>query len=182
MAWLPNALTILRLALAPVIFLCIVRLQYDVALVLLVVAGGSDWLDGVLARRFAWHSRLGSLLDPVADKLLFLALFVGLVLVELMPVWLAALAIGRDIVIIGGATLYNFTVERLTGSATWLGKLNTLIQGCYAFALLAVEAAGREAPQLIRGLSLLLLASIVVSGTHYVVAWGARARQRRHHD
>ncbi|MEO1036439.1 MAG: CDP-alcohol phosphatidyltransferase family protein [Pseudomonadota bacterium] len=182
MAWLPNALTVMRLALTPLIYFAIVRLELGVALALLVVAGFSDWLDGVLARRYGWQSRLGSLLDPIADKLLFVAVFVGLVLVELMPFWLAALAIGRDLIIVVGATVYNFAVEQLTGSATLVSKLNTLVQGVYAFALLGTAALGREAPMLIRGLSALLVLTIVASGVHYVVAWTLKARQGIDHE
>ncbi|MEM1263298.1 MAG: CDP-alcohol phosphatidyltransferase family protein [Pseudomonadota bacterium] len=182
MAWIPNALTVLRLCLTPVIYLTIAKHEFGLALALVVFAGFSDWLDGVLARRFNWHSRLGSLLDPIADKLLFLAVFVGLTLAELMPLWLAVLAIARDVVIVVGATAYNFAVERLTGSATLLSKFNTLVQGVYACVLLALAATGRDAVWLVRLLSVALLVTIIASGVHYVIAWSAKAREGAQHE
>ncbi|MEM8983166.1 MAG: CDP-alcohol phosphatidyltransferase family protein [Pseudomonadota bacterium] len=177
MAWIPNALTVLRLCLTPVIYLTIARYEFGFALALVMIAGFSDWLDGVLARRFNWHSRLGSLLDPIADKLLFLAVFIGLTLTDLMPLWLAVLAIARDVVIVVGATAYNFTVERLTGSATLLSKFNTLMQGVYACVLLGLAATGRDAEWLVKWLSAALLVTIVASGVHYVIAWSRKARE-----
>ncbi len=176
MHWLPNTLTVLRLFLAPFIYFCIVRQEYTTALAVFFFAGFSDWLDGQLARRFDWHSRLGSLLDPVADKLLFLAAFLGLVFAGLMPLWLALLAIGRDIVIVIGATIYNFTIERLEGSASFISKLNTLVQGLYVLAILALAAFGSSAGLPATILSLVLCATIVASGLHYVWVWSAKAR------
>ena len=182
MAWLPNALTVLRLALTPAIFIAIVQGRWWLALGLLVVAGGSDWLDGVLARRFGWQTRLGSLLDPVADKLLFLAVFLALVGAGLMPLWLAGLAIARDAIIVAGATFYNFHVEKLTGSATWLGKFNTLVQGAYACTVLAQEALDRDAPLFIAAITLILVMSIVASGAHYIAIGLGRVRRRKNDD
>lgn len=182
MAWLPNALTVLRLALTPAIFVAIVQGRWWLALALLVIAGGSDWLDGVLARRFGWQTRLGSLLDPVADKLLFLAVFVALVGAGLMPLWLAGLAIARDAIIVAGATFYNYQVEKLTGNATWLGKFNTLVQGAYACTVLAQKALDRDVPLLVATITLILVLSIFISGAHYVAIGLGRARRRNNND
>jgi cardiolipin synthase len=98
--WIPNAISILRILLILPILELILRGQYNVALLLFVIAGFSDGVDGYLAVRFNWQSRLGGLLDPVADKLLVAGMFITLAYTGLIPVWLAAIVIGRDVIIV----------------------------------------------------------------------------------
>ncbi len=100
----PNALSVLRLLGVPVFFWLLLGLHADVAaLILLAVSGATDWADGVLARRWNQTSRLGALLDPAADRLYILATLVGLTLRDIIPAWLAAVIIGRDLLL--GLTL-----------------------------------------------------------------------------
>ncbi len=174
---MPNALTIARIALTPAIAVAILGGYYTLALVLFFVAGCSDLADGVLARRYGWRTRLGSLLDPVADKLLFLAVFLSLAVVHRVPLWLALLVIGRDAVIVAGATAYNFLVGRLDGAASWLGKANTAVLGLYVLAVLGNAGTGLPGPAAERALTIAVVASVVASGLHYVVNWSRRARR-----
>ena len=96
----PNLLSVLRLAGVPLFLWLLLGPQADVAaVVVLAVASFTDWLDGVLARRLGQYSRLGELLDPAADRLYILAALIGLVLRNIIPWWLAALLIGRDLVL-----------------------------------------------------------------------------------
>jgi cardiolipin synthase len=96
----PNLLSALRLAGVPLFLWLLLGPQADVAaLVVIAVASFTDWLDGVLARRLGQYSRLGELLDPAADRLYILAALIGLVLRDIIPWWLAALLIGRDLVL-----------------------------------------------------------------------------------
>ena len=96
----PNLLSALRLAGVPLFLWLLLGPQADVAALLVVaVASFTDWLDGVLARRLGQYSRLGELLDPAADRLYILAALVGLVLRDIIPWWLAALLVGRDLVL-----------------------------------------------------------------------------------
>jgi len=111
--WLPNAISIARIILVVPILVFIVEGNYGLALILFLIAGFSDGVDGYLAKRFDWHTRIGALLDPIADKLLVGGTFLTMFFVGLVPVWLATLVILRDVVIIGGATAYNFLVRRL---------------------------------------------------------------------
>jgi cardiolipin synthase (CMP-forming) len=97
---LPNVLSFLRLAGAPLVLWLIVGPQADGLAVLVLALGGfTDWLDGYLAR--AWHqtSRIGQMLDPIADRLYILAVLVGLALREIVPWWLVVIVVGRDVFI-----------------------------------------------------------------------------------
>ena len=100
-AWtLPNVLSFLRLAGAPVVLWLIIGPQADGLAVLVLALGGfTDWLDGYLAR--AWHqtSRIGQMLDPIADRLYILAVLIGLALREIVPWWLVVIVVGRDVFI-----------------------------------------------------------------------------------
>ncbi len=108
---LPNLLTASRIVLVPPGVAAVLAARWDLALAVLFLAGASDALDGFLAKRFDWRSQLGALLDPVADKLLFAGMFVGIALVGLLPRWLVATIIGRDVVIVSGAIAYRVFVD-----------------------------------------------------------------------
>ena len=132
LSWLPNAISLVRVALVAPILALLLNGRHDIALLLFFVAGFSDGLDGYLAKRFDWHSRTGALLDPIADKLLVAGTFVTLSITGDLPVWLAAIVVLRDVVIVGGAMAYNFLVRPVEGEPTRISKLNT------AFELLLV--------------------------------------------
>ena len=126
--WLPNAISIMRIALVAPILILILNGSFGWALALFWLAGFSDGVDGYLAKRFSWHTRLGALLDPVADKLLVAGLFITLAYTGDIPVWLAATVILRDVVIVAGAMAYNFLVRPVQGEPTRVSKLNTALQ------------------------------------------------------
>lgn len=177
LSWLPNAISIMRIALIAPILLLIARGEYGWALAVFVVAGFSDGLDGYLAVRFNWQSRLGGLLDPAADKLLMTGLFVTLAWIELIPVWLAVIVILRDVVIAGGAVAYSFIVKPVQGEPTRISKLNTALQ--MLFVLFVLSRAGFEWPEeiTITILGTAILVTVVISGVDYVLAWSRRARK-----
>lgn len=167
---LPNALTLLRLALVPPIAVLILLGHTWPALALFVVAGFSDALDGLLARRFGWQSRLGIVLDPIADKLLLTVVFVCLAIVGLIPVWLTVVVIVRDVLIVLGAL-----GQRVAGSEPprpiLIGKLNTLVLlGLVALTLLPWQSDAARAAGL-QGLYVLALASVALSGMAYLLAF-----------
>lgn len=174
--WLPNAISLLRILLVAPILLFILDGRFDAALALFFIAGFSDGIDGYLAKRFDWHSRLGGLLDPVADKLLVAGTFITLAYTQLIPVWLAAIVILRDVVIVGGATAYNFMVRPVQGEPTKISKLNTALQ--LLFLLFVLSRAAFEWPDRISitvlGASILI--TVVISGVDYVLSWSKRAR------
>lgn len=95
----PNALRVLRLLGVPV-FLLLVLNEYDgIAVLVLMVSGFTDWLDGTIARRWNQMSRVGQLLDPMADRLYILATLVGLTVRDIVPVWLTVVLVGRDVLL-----------------------------------------------------------------------------------
>ena len=175
---IPNVLTVLRILLTvPVTWLLLSR-QYSSALLLFAVAGISDGLDGYLAKRYGWESRLGSLLDPIADKLLLVLSFLALGWVELIPLWLVALVIVRDLVIVSGAVYYHFQVEPLEAAPSLLSKLNTLVQ-ILLVILVVCDAGPLPLPDvLVDGLMWTVLATTLASGVSYVVVWTRRAKRR----
>jgi len=100
---LPNIISILRIVLVLPVVWALLNNYFLWALVLFTIAGISDALDGFLAKHFHWESRLGSILDPLADKLLLIASFASLTWLGLIPVWLFWMALGRDfLIVIGG--------------------------------------------------------------------------------
>jgi cardiolipin synthase len=97
---IPNVLSFVRLALVPVFLLFLLDGQDIAALVTLAVSGFTDFLDGFLARRLNQVTRLGQLLDPAADRLYILAAVLGLVMRELIPLWLVIAILARDVLLL----------------------------------------------------------------------------------
>ncbi|MEM6511881.1 MAG: CDP-alcohol phosphatidyltransferase family protein [Pseudomonadota bacterium] len=176
--WIPNAISIARILLIIPVLELILRQQYDIALLLFVIAGLSDGLDGYLAVKFNWVSRFGALLDPVADKLLMAGMFLTLSHLELVPLWLAAVVIGRDIVIIAGAMAYNFIVGPVPGEPTLVSKLNTALELFFLFFVLTRAAYGWPDGIVITVLGASILITVVISGTDYVLSWSRKAREQ----
>ena len=176
LSWLPNAISLLRIALVAPTLALILDGEYGWALALFFVAGFSDGLDGYLAVRFDWRTRLGGLLDPAADKLLITGLFVTLAWTGDIPVWLAAIVILRDAVIVAGAIAYHFVVRPVPGEPTRISKLNTALQ--MLFVLFVLSRAGFAWPDeiAITILGAAILVTVVVSGVDYVVSWSRRAQ------
>ncbi|MDQ1744176.1 MAG: hypothetical protein QOE23_2515 [Pseudonocardiales bacterium] len=133
----PNLLSFSRLLGVPLFLWLLLGPHADGwALVILMLSGITDWADGVLARKLDQQSRLGALLDPVADRLYILATLVGLVLRHVIPLWLAVLIIGRDLAL--AATLPALRRRGLTGLPVhYLGKAATF-NLLYAFPLLLI--------------------------------------------
>lgn len=167
----------MRIALVAPILMLILNGSFGWALALFWLAGFSDGVDGYLAKKFNWHTRLGALLDPVADKLLVAGLFITLAYTGDIPVWLATAVILRDVVIIAGATAYNFLVQPLQGEPTRVSKLNTALQ--LLFLLFVISRAGFGWPEeiSITVLGASVLITVVISGIDYVWSWSRRARR-----
>lgn len=174
---IPNAITVLRLLLVPPVVALILAGDQAAALVLFLVAGVSDGVDGFLARHFHWRSRMGALLDPLADKLLLLGTFVALTLEGLLPVWLLAAAVLRDALIMGGAASYRMLVGRVEAEPLIISKLNTLLQILLAVLSLLPWESPEAAREGLLGLQILTLVTIVASGGAYVLGWSRRAAE-----
>src|SRR3989338_7947065 len=124
----PNQLTLLRLVFIPFVILSIVVGQYGTAFVLVLIAGVSDVLDGVLARRLGQQTTLGTYLDPIADKLLLSSSFVVLGMAGQIPLWLVILVLSRDVIILSTVLVMILTTPLRTFPPSLYGKANTVAQ------------------------------------------------------
>ena len=172
---LPNAITLLRLGLVPVMAYYAATGAFAIALPVFLIAALSDLADGYLARRFKLVSKLGALLDPIADKLNMFVATVVLAWQDLIPIWLAAAIIGRDVVIVVGAVAYRLARGRLAIKPTQLSKANTFIEFAVLLLVMATAAGWIDAGAWLRILFAIVFVTVVVSGTQYVWIWGRKA-------
>jgi len=176
---IPNLLCIMRMVLTIPVVWAILEGSYLVALVLFLVAGLTDGLDGFLAKRFSWQSRLGGLLDPAADKLLLVASFISLWLVGYVPGWLLVAVVARDLAIVIGAGLYQWRVGNFVAEPSILSKLNSVLQLLYVLLTLSWLVFGLPGREVTVGLGWIVLATTIVSGFDYIIRWTARARTEK---
>jgi cardiolipin synthase (CMP-forming) len=172
---LPNIICLVRIALIWPILAALRTRNYDSAMLLFALAAVSDGLDGYLAKRFRWTSELGKALDPLADKLLLVTVFVYSTWLGLVPQWLTAAAVARDALIVFGALTYRLWFGPLHGRPTWQSKLNTGLQLVYLFCVMANRAFTVPPPEVLQALAVLTLATTVLSGAGYVVTFTRRA-------
>ena len=168
---LPNLITISRIALAPVLILLLKDQEYAASLAVFVIAGVSDGLDGFIAKRFHFESRLGSILDPLADKTLLVSSYVMLTLLNHLPFWLMLTVAFRDLLIIGGYLVYTSLVGPVQMRPSWLSKFNTVMQIALVMLILAQQALHLVYPPLVEALIYAVLLTTVASGLHYLWVW-----------
>lgn len=173
--FIPNALCILRtLLLAPVIWL-LVHHDFRQTLWVFAAAAVTDGLDGFIAKRCGWTSELGKILDPLADKILLVGVFITLAAMGLVPLWLAVAAVGRDVVITAGAIMYNWLYGYPNGQPTLVSKLNTLCQLVFLLLIVAAHAVGHIPEKTLLVLGALVFVTTVVSGIDYVITYSRKA-------
>ena len=171
----PNLICVLRMALAVPIVWMLAEARYEPTLVLFLVAALSDGLDGYLAKSFDWESEFGRVLDPLADKLLLVSVFITLAWLGLVPVWLAAVAVARDVVIGVGAWVYKASFGPLEGRPTMPSKLNTVVQILFVIAVVGRAAYPAVAEWPVTVLGALVLVTTVVSGIDYTATYLRRS-------
>jgi cardiolipin synthase len=179
---LANWLTIARILLVPVLVICLVYNRALLALSTFIVAGVTDMMDGYIARTRGSKTRLGAFLDPLADKLLLTASFVTLTykFPKVLPFWLTAIVLSRDLLLILVAMLIMLTGGQLNPTPTWLGKTSTVAQMLTVGVALFVVGGGHD---LVVARKTLIIAAAVLtigSGIQYLlvapryVDWGVR--------
>jgi len=171
---IPNLITLLRILLVAPVVRLMLEGDFTWALLWFAVAGVSDGVDGFLAKHYGWQSRLGSYLDPLADKLLLVSCFVAASYLGLLPVWLSTLVVARDLVIVAGATAYYLLAHPFEGDPHWLSKVNTFLQLVLILAVLLQQVWPRLEPVWQPLLVILVSASTAGSGLWYVWTWGRR--------
>jgi cardiolipin synthase (CMP-forming) len=161
-----NFFTLLRLVLAPFVAIDIVHGRWGRAIIVLFAAGFTDVIDGFLARHFGQPTRVGAYFDPIADKILLVAIYLALGASRAIPLWMVALVFGRDLLILGMAGYgLAFTSIRKFPPSVW-GKISTFFQ----IAAALVVMGDRDAiPAPVRLALALMVAATAWSGGHY--AW-----------
>jgi cardiolipin synthase len=140
-----------------------------------LLAGASDGLDGFLAKRFGWTTYLGSILDPLADKLLLMGTILVLGWQDNLPTWLVLLVILRDVVIVSGALSYHYLIESFEATPLLISKLNTCVQILLVLAILFDKGVIALPELVLTGLIGGVALTTVSSGGVYVWEWGRRA-------
>ena len=177
MSYIPNAICILRIILVIPIIDFLWDKQYENALGLIAIAGISDFLDGFLAKRNNWRSNLGAALDPAADKILLVSLFVTLYLMGLVPFWLMATVLLRDFMILFGLALYYYFIEKPSPNPSFISKLNTFLQIFFVLFVMAGQALTPSFDLLIQFTGSLVFLASILSGLDYWISWSIRAKK-----
>jgi cardiolipin synthase len=172
---LPNLISLFRLALIWPVAVGLRTGDYRLALLCFVAAGLSDGLDGFLAKRFHWTSELGKVLDPAADKLLLMTVFVECAWLGLTPWWLTAAAVARDLMIGMGAVVFRLWFGPLHGRPTLISKTNTGAQLLYLTSVMVNAPTGLPPRSLMDVLAVLAFVTTVLSGADYVITFTRRA-------
>lgn len=173
---LPNLICVARIALVVPIAIAVYDGDYRLTLLLFAVAAFSDALDGFLAKRFGWITELGKFLDPLADKLLLVTVFIMLAVVGLTPISLCVLVVARDVVIGAGAWAFQLLFGPLNGRPTAVSKLNTGVQLVYVLATVAAAGFEQLPPEGVLALGAAVMVTTSVSGIDYVTTYIRRAR------
>lgn len=170
---LANQLTILRIVLIPAFVLLVVYGYLGAALLVFMIAGLTDLLDGLIARAAGQRTSLGAWLDPMADKLLLVTTFVvltlpGIPLVNHLPLWLTVLVISRDVVIVGVVAIVNLAIGPRTFRPSWLGKATTATFILTSVAVMYFNYRGETSIVVDLGIWLSLALTLVSSGDYVV--------------
>jgi cardiolipin synthase len=175
MRHLPNIICLVRIALIVPLLQAMVAGEQALILVLFSIAAVSDALDGYLAKRFQWTSDLGRILDPMADKLLLMSVFITAAWLDIAPWWVATVAVARDLVIGFGAIIFRLWFGRLRGRPTVISKINTGMQILYLLAVILASAIHMPPREVLDALAVVMVVTTVASGTDYVLRFMRRA-------
>ena len=172
---IPNIISILRIMLTVPVVVLMLREQFGAALLLFAIAGASDGLDGFLAKHYGWESRLGSILDPVADKLLLVSSFLTLGWLGIIPFYLVVVVLARDLAIFAGALAFHWLIGTYEMVPTIVSKINTFFQIVLVVAIVFSLSLFGLPGWLIHSLIYIVLITTVLSGIDYIWTWGRTA-------
>lgn len=168
---LPNIITLGRILLVPVTIWLIVAGQFGFAFLVFLVAGVGDGIDGYIARRYGMKTQLGAYLDPLADKILLVSIYISLGFLQHMPAWLVILVASRDVLIVGAVILSWIMGKPLKMEPLMVSKANTVAQIAFAGGQLAVLAWMTDATWFLDIGSAVVAAFTVASTALYMRAW-----------
>jgi len=164
---IPNVITVIRILLTPLFVIFLQSGRYLYALLIFVAAAVSDGLDGFLARYFDQRTELGAYLDPLADKLLLIAAFIGMAVLQFIPAWLAIIVISRDVLILMGIGVFTITQTEFEINPSLWSKMTTFTQ-LFTICLVLLSLM-ISIPNGIK-LTLFYLTAVItiISGGHYL--------------
>jgi cardiolipin synthase len=168
---LPNLITIARILIVPLTIWLIVSGEYAFAFLAFLAAGISDAVDGFIAKRFDLRTELGAYLDPLADKLLLVSIYVALGIRDQMPAWLVILVASRDVLIVGAVILSWVLKKPVELRPSLLSKTNTVAQILLAGTVLGMLGLKADAEALLIGGYAAVGTLTVASGTIYMLDW-----------
>jgi cardiolipin synthase len=168
---IPNLITVLRFFLVPFVVLALLSGRVQWAFVAFLAAGISDGVDGFIARHFDQRSKLGAYLDPIADKLLLVTVFLVLGYMGDLPLWLVIAAVSRDGLIIGAVLLSTIMGNPVEVKPLFVSKANTAIQIVLAGWVLAELALGAPFGPIRQWLVIVSGILTVASAAAYLVSW-----------
>ena len=157
-----------RILLVPIVIWAIASREMQIAFLLFLLAGVSDAVDGFLAKRFGMTSELGAVLDPLADKVLIVSIYIALGITDAVPRWLVILVVSRDILIIGGVMLAWFLDKPMQVRPALVSKLNTVAQIVFACLVLG-ELAFRYELEWVQGIVMALVAVLTLASVAFYV-------------
>ena len=164
---IPNSLTILRILLIPCYIGLLIYGRFNLALIVLLVAGLTDVLDGAIARMKNQYTRLGAVLDFLADKLLLISGFITLSMIHLIPSWVIILVVSRDVILMLVTAVAHFTDSRVDLTPTFLGKGTTFLQLAYVVMVIFLSSRHIDLAVLLP-LLFGMISFTLLSGLHYL--------------
>ena len=172
---IPNLITLCRLAAVPLVIWLILDDDMMIAFWIFFVAALSDAADGIIAKHFDMETVFGAFLDPIADKALLVGVYLTLGNEGLLPTWLVILVVFRDILIVGGALLFQTVSQSLTMQPLMISKVNTFMQLVLAIGVLWTQAYGIGDGIVIDLMGYIVAVTTFWSGAVYVVTWSRLA-------
>lgn len=168
---IPNLITLARILLVPVVVWAIVGGHMLLAFALFLAAGISDAVDGFLAKRFGMQSELGRYLDPLADKVLIVSIYVSLGASGSIPGWLVILVVSRDLMIVGAIMLAWLVDKPIPVKPLTVSKINTAAQIVFAGLVLAMLGLGFKAGWLLTAAMATVTVLTLISVAAYLREW-----------
>ena len=172
---LPNLITLGRLFSVPIVVWLILGGQMKAAFWIFFIAALSDAVDGILAKLLDAETVFGAFLDPIADKALLVGAFLTLGHEGYIVTWLVIMVVFRDLVIVGGAILFQTVTKTLTMQPLLISKVNTFVQLTFAIVVLLVEAYRIEDGFALEIIGYIVAITTLWSGTAYVFTWSQMA-------
>ena len=159
---------------APALILVLMERNYGFGALLFLVAGITDALDGWFAKRFDCVTRLGTILDPIADKMLIITAYIVLALLGDIPLWVVLIVSFRDLGIVGGYLILQTIHDEMPPQPSLLSKLNTLAQITFVLTVMTNKMGLVPLLGVVDVLLWLVAATTLVSGVHYIYRWFIR--------